>query len=234
MNCADFESIVVAIARGEMAEDAARADAVAHVETCPRCGRRLAGERMLSGTLRAVRAEDAACGAPPVVEKILLAAFRERQAAGSRQRQAGMTRAMAAVAALLAVVAILTLRHPQPQRMLPARSITPGAAPPQLVAPVYREAQRPPVRTLRAAHHKAPRRLKAGAAAEEREMMTDFIPLVYDPSPIELGRLVRVRLPRAALVAFGLPVNELRAEEPIQADVLLGDDGLARAVRFVR
>ena len=235
MNCAEFQNLVVALARGEMAEDAARVDAMAHVETCARCSRRLAGERMLSGGFRAVAANDAACVAPPVVEKVLLSAFRERQTAATRQHRAWMTRAMAGLAAMLAVVAILTLRHPQPPRVLPVKSTTPAAAPLRLIAPVFREAQKPPVRTLRAARHEAPRRLKrSGAATEERELMTDFIPVAYDPNPIELGRLVRVRLPRAALVAFGLPVNEQRAEEPIQADVLLGDDGLARAVRFVR
>ena len=67
-----------------------------------------------------------------------------------------------------------------------------------------------------------------------REVMTDFIPVVYDPTPIERGRLVRVRLPRAALGAFGLPVNEQHADEAITADVVLGEDGLARAVRFVK
>jgi len=64
--------------------------------------------------------------------------------------------------------------------------------------------------------------------------MTDFLPVVYDLSPIEHGRLVRVQLPRSALAAFGLPFNEQLAERPIDADVLLGDDGLVQAVRFVK
>jgi len=31
----------------------------------------------------------------------------------------------------------------------------------------------------------------------------------------------------------GLPINEERASERIQADVLLGQDGIARAIRFI-
>lgn len=76
--------------------------------------------------------------------------------------------------------------------------------------------------------------MKVLTAERGREVVTEFIPLVYDPEPVEHGRMVRVRLPRSALAAFGLPINEPRAEETIQADVVLGEDGLARAVRFVK
>ena len=64
--------------------------------------------------------------------------------------------------------------------------------------------------------------------------MTDFIPIIYDPDPIVRGHIVRIRLPRSALTAFGLPWNEENAEETIRADVVLGEDGMARAVRFVK
>ncbi|MEK7406540.1 MAG: hypothetical protein AAB225_15665 [Acidobacteriota bacterium] len=66
------------------------------------------------------------------------------------------------------------------------------------------------------------------------EIASDFI--LLDPAwqPAESGQTVRVRLPRTALLSFGLPMNEERAFEPIQADVVLGQDGVARAIRFVR
>ncbi len=51
---------------------------------------------------------------------------------------------------------------------------------------------------------------------------------------LDHGRLVRVRLPRSSLRAFGLPMNEERALEMVKADVVLGEDGLARAIRFVQ
>jgi hypothetical protein len=68
------------------------------------------------------------------------------------------------------------------------------------------------------------------------DIATDFIPLTYgtDLSNLDGGRVVRVELPRTALARFGLPVNAERAAEPVKADVLLGDDGLAQAIRFVR
>jgi len=68
------------------------------------------------------------------------------------------------------------------------------------------------------------------------EIATAFLPLVEADSlaGIESGHIMRVEMPREALVAFGLPMNQERAGELVKADVLLGDDGVARAIRFVR
>jgi hypothetical protein len=69
-----------------------------------------------------------------------------------------------------------------------------------------------------------------------REVVTDFFPLTYGDVPATGGQLVRLEVPRRALVNFGLAVDaiEPRAGDTLLADVLVGDDGLARAVRFVR
>jgi len=68
------------------------------------------------------------------------------------------------------------------------------------------------------------------------DIATDFIPLTYgaDLNSMDSGHVVRVELPRTAMARFGLPVNAERAAEPVKADVLLGDDGLAQAIRFIR
>ncbi|PYS99235.1 MAG: hypothetical protein DMF65_09635 [Acidobacteria bacterium] len=81
-----------------------------------------------------------------------------------------------------------------------------------------------------------PGREVAAEAAGDREIATDFIPLVQGGrfGQADGGHLVRVELPRSALVSFGLPVNFERAGGRVKADVLLGDDGIARAIRFVR
>ena len=83
-----------------------------------------------------------------------------------------------------------------------------------------------------------PRRLQNRDLANHltREIATDFIPLGYInvASLQEGGQIVRVELPRSALVNFGLPVNMDRYNEKVKADVLLGVDGLAHAIRFVQ
>jgi hypothetical protein len=74
------------------------------------------------------------------------------------------------------------------------------------------------------------------ATFDQPEIATEFVPLSYGESlssSLEGGQLVRVQLPRATLLSFGFPMSEERAPEPIKADVLLGEDGVARAIRFV-
>jgi hypothetical protein len=73
------------------------------------------------------------------------------------------------------------------------------------------------------------------ASQETVEVATDFFPIGYNSTPNlqEGGQLVRVELSRAAVARFGLPVNMDRAGERVKADVLVGADGLAQAIRFV-
>jgi hypothetical protein len=68
------------------------------------------------------------------------------------------------------------------------------------------------------------------------EVATDFLPLTFtaDSTSQVRGHLVRVTVPRSALVAMGLPMNAQRASELVRADVFIGDDGLARSIRFVQ
>lgn len=85
-----------------------------------------------------------------------------------------------------------------------------------------------------ASREAAPEPLTVVSAVARQEVVTDFMPLTYSgwTAGTPDARLVRVRLPSTALLYFGLPASS--ATEAVEADVLLGGDGLARAVRFVR
>jgi anti-sigma factor RsiW len=77
----------------------------------------------------------------------------------------------------------------------------------------------------------------ARARAAVSEVSTAFLPLAYSSVPITNGQLVRLEVPRAALASFGLaPIEFLDSPSAgtVTADVIVGEDGLARAVRFVR
>jgi len=70
------------------------------------------------------------------------------------------------------------------------------------------------------------------------EIKSDFMPLPYSSVPTPSVRMVRLEVPRQALASFGLAPGEVIGSVSdsgtVTADVLVGDDGLARAVRFVR
>lgn len=66
------------------------------------------------------------------------------------------------------------------------------------------------------------------------EVATEFLPLPYSTVPMTNGEVVRLEVPRGALVSFGLAPADASALGTVTADVIVGEDGLARAVRFVR
>ena len=68
------------------------------------------------------------------------------------------------------------------------------------------------------------------------EVTTEFFPLMYSNVPDTNGQTVRLELPQAALASFGLGTGDLAgdASATVLADVIVGQDGLARAVRFVQ
>ena len=75
----------------------------------------------------------------------------------------------------------------------------------------------------------------AGGAVVTRELVTEFFPLRYSNVPASGGYVVRMQVPRAALASFGATAPAGISNDPnILADVVVGDDGLARAVRFVQ
>jgi hypothetical protein len=89
-----------------------------------------------------------------------------------------------------------------------------------IATPLWRLAQVPPAQR---------------ASEQRQEITTAFFPLVDGGTPDGAGQIVRLEVPRTALTRFGLDPAMGEAGKPtVLADVLVGDDGLARAVRFVQ
>lgn len=62
-----------------------------------------------------------------------------------------------------------------------------------------------------------------------------FIALPYSESgvPLEQGVVIRLDLPSADLAQFGVPPSLRPKSERVRAEFLIGQDGMARAVRFL-
>jgi hypothetical protein len=76
----------------------------------------------------------------------------------------------------------------------------------------------------------------ADAPVVTRELVTEFFPLTYSNVPVRGGYVVRMQVPRGALASFGATLAAAgdNASPNVLADVVIGNDGLARAVRFVQ
>jgi hypothetical protein len=59
------------------------------------------------------------------------------------------------------------------------------------------------------------------------------IPFTAPLAPYERTEVLRLDLPVAAVIAAGLPVRATDAAGRVQADVVVGQDGRARAIRLV-
>jgi len=59
------------------------------------------------------------------------------------------------------------------------------------------------------------------------------VPAAAGLPQFESGVIVRVALPVTALPSYGVDISRASSNQPVEADVLLGQDGLARAIRLV-
>jgi hypothetical protein len=78
-----------------------------------------------------------------------------------------------------------------------------------------------------------PEATTTASAKKSAEIKTEFIALSYARDP-ESGQIVRVKVPSSMMVSLGLVVSVEKPSDLVDAEVLVGDDGLTRAIRFIR
>lgn len=223
MTCEDFAAIARDFVRGEWMSVPARTEAEAHWEGCPLCRQRAGSERGLERVLAAYREDCRGEGAPAAVQVAVLAAFDQRF---PQRRTPRWVWAIPVAAAIL--VAALLFRPAPPAPLLRAREAPLRAAP----APLAEAAGEVSEGTGRAAPPVAAGRQWRPAVVPER--VTQFLPVRYG-RPLEPGEpfhLLRIQLPRSELVRLGIPLTP-DGPGAVKADVLVGEDGLAKAIRFV-
>lgn len=225
MNCEEFAKVVHELARaearaGRKALSAAEAvSARFHAETCTVCAARLNEARAVARGLKIVAEDSANAEARPYVEMAVLDAFREHQRTRTRLESRRSRwplgwaewMAISAAAAVLLAVGGWKFSHRHAATVNPAdltataRNVNAGAEP-------------------------------AADSQEAAAQDSDFVPLPYgeDFSADDAGVVVRVSMTRDALESLGYPVNEMRGQDVVQADLVVGEDGWPRAVRLVQ
>ena len=173
-------------------------------------------EERVAEALRALSQHDASREASPQVEAQLRVRFQSRMRRSAWRRAAVWATTAVAAAAMVAFFVTTNRKPPAPAPVREvarqAVAVQPGAVPAAAVKTAKR--MRKPV-------------------TRPQEVVTDFFPLMDPAPPFERGQLLRVELPASAMQMVGLPVREDRLADSVQADVLVGEEGLPRAIRFV-
>ncbi len=183
-------------------------------------------ENWVMTALRALAEQDRGREAPAHIEARLLQEFRRQRTRKAAQKRL-RTLALAGLAAVAGLMVVFLAASREQSKPLPRQHRQ--AQRPEIVA---REEPRPEL-----VPEPAPKVLSkvrpAPVRTQPREVVTDFFPLLDVAPPFERGELLRVVVPASTMRRVGLPVNPDRLADPVYADVLVGQEGLARAIRFV-
>jgi hypothetical protein len=228
MNCEEFEMIGLGLDR-ERVEDAEaaldRKAAIEHVSSCPRCAALQESWREAQEQLGALREETEGASAPLRVEMRLRQEFHTRhRTLKVRGAAVVMAWALAGAAVLVGGVSWWNWRVAQTDGATQSASDTTQAGNVADVASV--------------ANNSGSGDNSATDASSEGTLIADNdaedFTLLPGSMPQETGdaAVVRVRMQRGALGTLGLPVNETRANELIQVDLFVGQDGQPQAVRL--
>jgi len=191
-----------------------------HLAECAACATRWDRERALEAGLKLLSTGMRSEEAPSRVEAGLLAAFRAQ--AGRRQSRgwsmAGWMPALSWAAAAAATVALAVVLLHSGRPAMQDRA-APVVTPHRATAPTVESAD-----------------VSSDAADDATEdVESEFIPVPNAArlEPNEDVNMVRVEMPRSALLALGIVVSDENTSEKVLADVVLGSDGMPRSVRLV-
>jgi hypothetical protein len=218
MNCEQAEALVLDLDYDGAADSLERAAAIAHLSHCPRCAALQESWQAAREELRLLSEETLEARAPARVEMRLRQEFRTRHRTMVARRTAVIASWALAAAAIL-VGAITSWNWLQARRLDPAKQ--------KMSAPNILAASAAPMQSESADN--------LSAALSTGDNSGDFTPLPGTTlDETEDASIFHVRMQRGSLGALGLPVNEARAGEWIQVDLLVGNDGLPQAVRLAQ
>lgn len=214
MSCSEFREDLMEAARGAHCPAA-----LAHARECGACLLLLRREQSLTAGLSALAASEVR-GPSVALEFALVQRLKPKPRVAWQWATVAGFAAAAAVAAFFlvprpTVKQVQAERHPLPVVDVPAPAVVPTLVAASRVKPRVRHVRNRPV---------------PNDAPEE------FIGIPYAAplDPRERAELVRVNVPLTALTAWGMSIGGADPNLRVNADLVLGEDGLARAVRLVR
>ena len=188
-------------------------------------------KRRLTELLHEIAGADLQIDAPRRMEKRALEHWdADATARAARIHRKSRTRGwlIPGAGALAAAMLLLVVVHRSPRGSIAVR--VPSAHSEVLAQPTAVEA--PTAAAMFPAD--APQPIAIAPTEPEQAEIVSFMPLSPDARQDLLGsfQVARVLLPREVLADLGVVLDVNRVGEPMQADVVFGEDGLARAIRL--
>jgi hypothetical protein len=225
MKCEEFEAIGLDAERDTSLSEAERAAAREHAATCSHCAALQDSWEAAGIELRAFAQDTAMAQAPARVEMRLRQEFRTQHVTLKVRRTAVVAAwALATAAVLVGTVSWVNWRRNSSNVAADHSKSSQSAA-------------NSAASNANSANNQETPAVQPDSAVSETLMadneLSDFT-LLPGTSPADTldAAILRVRMQRSSLGALGLPVNEERAGEWIQVDLLVGNDGLPQAVRL--
>ncbi len=219
MKCEEFEAIGLDAERDGALNELERVAAREHAGACSRCAAFQESWQAARVDLQSFAEITLVERAPSRVEMRLRQEFRTKHRT-MKTRRAAMAAGWALAAAAVLVATVSWEKWEMTRRGITTQSAT-------MRNPAGTAGNNP------GAQNEVLSNLYASIPSEDDA--GDFTPLPGSlPSEGEEAAIVRVRMQRGTLVALGFPVDEQRAGEWIQVDLMVGNDGLPQAVRLAR
>jgi anti-sigma factor RsiW len=231
MKCEEFESIILDVDRAERVTALEKSAAEAHLDACARCAALQESWQATRGELAFYAKETQLLQAPLRVEMRLRQEFRmKHRMAVPRRAAAVLVWALAAAAVLFAVVSLRNWPG-HPERISPQEVVRQATPSPNMDG--SSDSTENTASAVSSEEHTGSAGNNDTSTLVAANDWNGFT-LLPGALPSETGEasILRVGMQRGALSAFGLPVNEERAGEWIQVDLLVGDDGIPQAVRL--
>jgi hypothetical protein len=180
-------------------------------------------------------------GAEPdwtAMEQRLLAACQDPATARPLSPATRLRWPMGVTAAFVVTALAITFYRPPAERVLPTTpreaARPPAASAPQpMPSPQRKEPPRMEKPTV-TPRQRAARHLASVAPAEHRTPLDDFVllPGAAGFPALERGHIVRVEIPLTSLPAYGIDLVPDASPQMVEADFLIGQDGMPRALRL--
>jgi hypothetical protein len=237
MECRDCDSVIHDFMRPQVTGEELRTRVFEHVTGCARCQARFSNIRSLEKALRTLAETMDSEQSAAQLEPVLKTVFQQQKGAKPRSRSLARLVAIGIAASALLSIGFLS-RH---RIFGPVRKPPIVATPGQLTQAGTSNAQIPesvPSLVPQTRKHPKPKPHLAAQRGDTEEFVTGFYALPYAGSfdGTLNGEIVRVKLRGSVLPGIGFPMalNGDGASEQITADLIVGENGLPLAIRFVR